>query len=827
MQAPPSLEGVVLDPSDAVVVGASITLRGPGRQQFTAFTDSSGNFRFDALAPGKYDVEVKQAGFKVFRLRADVGSKPPAPLRVKLEIEELQQNIDVDTADRRPNTEVGGNLDVIEFDPKMLQGLPILGNDIVGALSRLLGPGGAGGGSPTILVDGVPVDRLDVAPSAIASVRINSNPYSAEFARPGFGRWEFTTRSGAATFHGSLSFVLRDTHLDARAPLAATRPNERRRTYDGYLSGPVTKRTTFLLSFWREEGDLESVVLAFTPLGQIHQNIPNTQRNNLVSSQISHKTNKNTATLRYNVTTWTNRQADVGGITLPEAATNEDSVSHGASFTDRLVVSPKIVNELSIRADWTDSSTRSLQPGLPRLVVVDAFVGGGAQTDQHTTSVSLRFNDYVSWSHGRQLIKTGISIPEFSRQGLNDRSNFGGTYQFSSLADYQAGGPFSYEVQTGQSYLAYYRSQVAGFLQDDIRLRNNVSLGLGVRYEWQRYLPDYRRVGPRLALAWSPDKNRKTVIRTGSGVFYDSLNGATIGDWFRLNGQFLRQILIIDPNYPNPFSGGVIAPTAPLSLLHFDPTLRAPYTIQYGVSIDRQLTKTVTLSLNYLGTRGIDVFRSRDVNAPLPPLYLNRPDPSIGRLRQVESSGDQRGNTFAASIRGEFTRFLNASASYTFARTYGDTNGVGSYPANQYNLAGEWGRVGALHSFYFYGTIRAGKYFDLGIISSIRDGSPYSLTTGRDDFNTGFTNARPPGVSRNTLTGPTNVTLDVKWSREFALSKSKKEKGPMLQLAVDAFNVLNRSNFTSLVGNLSSPLFGQPVASLAARQMQITLGLRF
>jgi hypothetical protein len=139
---------------------------------------------------------------------------------------------------------------------------------------------------------------------------------------------------------------------------------------------------------------------------------------------------------------------------------------------------------------------------------------------------------------------------------------------------------------------------------------------------------------------------------------------------------------------------------------------------------------------------------------------------------------------------------------------------------------GEWSRASydARHFFYLYGTLTAGKFLKLGLIFSASSGKPWNVTTGLDDYHDGMANARPPGVPRNSRQGSGAATLDVRWSREFPLHG---KDGPSLALGVDAFNLFNRVNYSSYSGDLSSPLFGRPVAASPARRLQISLGVKF
>lgn len=254
-----------------------------------------------------------------------------------------------------------------------------------------------------------------------------------------------------------------------------------------------------------------------------------------------------------------------------------------------------------------------------------------------------------------------------------------------------------------------------------------------------------------------------------------------------------------------------------------------PYTVQYSVGVDRELRKGTTASINYVGSRGVAMFRSRDVNAPLPPDYVERPDPAFSRVRQIESRGRQHANSMQVAVRSRMSGRIQTTVQYTFGVVRNDTSGINALPANSYDLSGEYGRadVDQRHRLEALGQINGGSWLKIGIALSAGSGRPYSLTTGRDELNTGQVNARPAGVARNALVGPHTMSLDLRWSREFQLRGSSKSEGPAFSIGVSAFNVANRANLNNPVGNLSSPFFGQSIAAQPPRQVQMSAGVTF
>jgi hypothetical protein len=291
-----------------------------------------------------------------------------------------------------------------------------------------------------------------------------------------------------------------------------------------------------------------------------------------------------------------------------------------------------------------------------------------------------------------------------------------------------------------------------------------------------------------------------------------------LADLIFYDGQRLRSYLIPNPTYPDPYMAiGTLASQSP-EIVRLDPTVREPYSIQYSLAVERQIAKRATLSTTYRGARGFKLFRSVDVNAPLPPDYEVRPDPGVGIFRQIESAGRQTSDALDVTLQGDVTRFFTCLAQYTLSRTYNNTGGINWFPANQYDLSGEWARADfdQRHKLNMLGSFNVGKGMNLGVALTLASGAPYTLTTGLDPYHTGLANARPPGVARNSLQGPGYADLDLRWSRDFNLNKSKKEKGPVATVGFDAFNVMNHVNFAAFVGDMSSPFFGGASGYLVA-----------
>src|SRR5262249_50232480 len=510
------VSGVVLNTSEEVIAGGSVTV---GRNDVSKppavmTSDARGSFRFSRVASGSYEIEIQKNAFKPAVIQLTIGARAPAPLRVVMAIADLREEVAVEDRSSHVNTNPSENLDVIKLDRDSLNNIPVLGNDVIGALANLVDASSTGSGGATVLVDGLETTRK-VPASMIQEVRINQNPYSAEFARPGRGRIEVITKAGATEYHGEFGFIFRDFRLDARNAFALERPAEQRRIYEGTLTGPFGqgKKTSFFFSGNREEEDLQAVVFARTPAGLVSENVATPHRQSEFSFRVNHQVGaKTTYSIRFDFTEDSSRNDGVGGFNLPEAGANSRGGEHQIFFTHRQIISPKLINELTLRAGHEYGRTRSVRPGVPRLVVQDAFTGASGQADRRTTENHVQLNEFLSWTHGKHFVTGVLNVPDISRRGFSDETNFGGTFAFATLEDYLNNRPFLYSINQGDGHLAFWQKEFGLFAQDQIMARSNFSIALGLRYDKQNFLGDKNNFSPRLSFAYSPDKKRKTVL---------------------------------------------------------------------------------------------------------------------------------------------------------------------------------------------------------------------------------------------------------------------------------------------------------------------------
>jgi Carboxypeptidase regulatory-like domain len=825
-----TVTGIVLDPSAAAISSAQVTLTvqdGVAIQRTT--TNVSGKFSLEKVAPGIYRLDVEAGGFENATQSIAVGEDRVASVRITLKIASQSEVVTVGGKDLsvQVTTDAAENRNANTIDRDALDRVPVFDQDYITTLSRFLDDSSIGTNGVTLVVNGLEANGPGVTPSAVQEVKINQNPYSALYSRPGRARLEITTKGGTPDFHGTINFLVRNSVFDARNTFAVQKPPEQRQFYEGSLTGPLTrdKKTTFLVSLDQDFDDTQTFVNAEGVDGPIRENVAAPIHHFFGSGRVFHDfANGDQFWIGYSYEHQSFANQNVGGTTLPEAGYSTVSQEHEINVSYRHLFSPRWVNQLRFLVGYNDQRTSSANSA-PQVVVSGAFTGGGAQADFDRTESHFDGANVTTYSSGRHTVNFSVESPDISRRGFDDNTNRAGTYTFESLAAFQEGQPSTFVLQKGQPHVAFLEKVFGASVQDDFRWKPNFTLSVGLRYYWQNFFhDDSTNFAPRFGFAYAPAKKGKTVIRGGAGVFYDRTGPRPISDLLHYNGVTLLRLIPIEPVYPETpeLLAGV-----PTSVVALDPRSRIPYTVQFSIGVERQVTAKSTFSATYVGSRGIDLFRSIDANAPLPGTVI-RPDEGLGQERQIQSDGYQKSNGLELTFRGKPSKVFNGQVQYTLSKTYNNTSGITYFPADSFDPSRDWARSDndRRHKFDLLGSMHPIGLFTVGAALSLYSGKPVNVTTGSDDNHDGVVNDRPEGYSRNSLHGPGLINLDLNLSRDFILSRKRKE-ARTLSVTLNSFNVLNHANDVTYIGVISSPFFGQAVAAFPARRMQLNLEYKF
>jgi len=773
------------------------------------------------------------------------------------------------------------NASAVRLHGDLLRSLPARLEDPLAVASLFVDPAAIGAGGTKIVVDGVEGDTLDVPSSSVKSIAVDSNPYSAEFGRPGRGRIEVTTRRGSRVrLHRRLEFAYRDNNFDATNPFDAAHPSRQRDWVEGELDGPwLGGKASFFVGGDYLRDNNNSFITALTPSGAVSEPVPFPRRNaHLIARSDIRFSPLHTLSLRYNWNDDRLTNQGVGAFDLPERAWNSRNRTQELRISDVARVGTDFRNDFHFDFKYRPKTAGSVSDA-PAVLVDGSFNGGGAQVSRRNVEKAIEFQDLASYRLGPHSLRFG-GIVKSRLIDYTDASNFGGTYTFSGLLNFANNMPRQYTVNGGNPRVGFTQNEFAYFLQDEIRLRPRLNLLLGLRHELQSNLDEHANLAPRLALSAASEDGR-TIVRAGTGIFYQR-QPVTLEEQYRLlGGSNLRQVVLTNPSYP--LTGDPFAQAGPPNVLRLDPHLRAPYDIQASLGVERKLGEHTTLTAEYTLLRGQRLYRMRDINAPQPATGI-RPDPNFLNVDQFETTGSSRSDSLKLGVRATIADRLHLVAQYTLSHASDDTScifpqpGLCSPPADSYHLAGERGPADydQRHRFNLAAVLYLPGDFTLGCVASLSSGAPYNITTGFDDNQDTVFNDRPtlgnpaasfqsfavdgravggtPGVlydgaqalfagrlvpttpssvhwliqpgpgnvGRNSGRGPAFADIDLRVAKRFVL----REKTQDVELRLDAFNLLNHVNYYNYVGTLTSPYFGRANDAHVPREIQLSVRVR-
>ena len=829
--------GLVTDPSGAVVSEAQVAVASRNEEvKVNVSTDLNGRFSTQPLPPGAYTVNISKNGFEPQERTVTLTNRDAA-LNVVLPLARQQYSVTVDGGQSQLDTSTEAHQNAFTLDHDSLTNLPMKDGDVLSALSSFVNP--AGGTAPTIIVDGMERTDADLSLDSIQQVRINNNAYSAEFPKPGKDRIEIDTRGGADDFHGGFTVRARNSVFDARNPLSPDKLPFSREGYEINLSGPIVKRKlTFFVDANREQQQQSEPVFAYLPSGILQTDtLSPVERNRFLARLDWQASPSHRIGIKYELHIDRTQNGGVGGFSLPDLGTSLYHHDYRIEISDQYVVSPEMLNSFRIALGTNYQSLTSAN-NQPLITVQGAFSNGGAQVNEWREEPRTDMLDTLSYSTGPNTWKFGASA-NFHPFRTYNADNFGGTYNFASLAAYEAQQPELFTITTGNPLLTYHQSDYAWFAQYEKKI-GSATVFAGVRHEFQSGVSRYGNLAPRVAVALAPGKDHRTVIRVGAGMFYDRRPPPILEQSLRYNGVQTGQYILANPIYAvvDPQALGSLAPA---SVWRIDPSITLPRIYQSSATVERQLPGGFVLVSDYTYQRGDHLFRARDINAPLPATGV-RPLPDRGDIDQIESSASSRGNILNWTLKSAPKRRFQFFAQYTLSWLYDDTGGAfppppgtntGSanlfaalLPANSYDLRPEWGRANndARHRFGLSGSVRLPWQLSLGTLTTIRSGLPFNITTGQDNAE-GIANVRPLGITRNTGEGPGQVSVDVHLGRKFSIHAGDHKID--VDTGIDSFNVLNHTNLNNYIGVLSSPLYGRANSAMDGRQMQFTLQAHF
>jgi hypothetical protein len=894
-----TLSGRIEDARGAVVSGASvIATHIETKQQLTTTSDYEGWFRFPYLRTGAYDLKIDAQGFSAVTKQLTVSVGQSLDLPVKLDVAGVSAQVNI-----------GSDVPVIEtvrtqitetIRPNEIHELPLNSRNYLDLALLIPGVSPTNTGSNqrfaetsavpgqgisiagqrnlynSFVVDGVSAndDAADLtgtyySEEVIDQFQVVTSGGIAEFGRASGGVVNILTKSGTNDWRGNLYGFFRNQRFDARNPLAPAKDLLTQAQYGLTLGGPLRRERTFFFSNFEQTRRNYSTVLTISPVAVTSINnrlravnypgplvstgvVPASFDTTNFFTRIDHSINqRNQLSARYSlyhIDAINSRS--VGGLNAVSRGTGLNDTDQTVQVSNVTTFSTRTLNEA--RFQFTNSKLDApVNDDIGPAVGISGVANFGTATVSPLARDINLFEavDNISTQRGAHSLKFGGGFL-YNRVNILFPGAVQGVYAFSSLNNFLNGNYLNYQQAFGAPSQLQSNPNIGVFIQDEWRIRPDLTLNAGLRYDLQ-FLPDPIKtdtdnVAPRMGIVYAPG-DRKTVVRASFGLFYDRIPlRATSNALQRDGSRFL--VVQLSPTQPGaPVFPNVLAvqpaalPTKP-NITRIDPNIEASYSEQANLQIERELPGNAVISVGYLHLRALHVILSRNVNVPTVAAStgipnLGRPDPNWGNISRFESSGNSYYDGMVVSFNERAARWANLRVSYTLSKTIDDAgNFFFSTVQNNFNIRDDRGLSDndQRHRLVVSGSLEAPQQtksvlrgFQLGYIFTYGSRLPFNVLLGSDRNLDTNNNDRPLGVGRNTGRGFDFASLDLRLSRSFRITERVG-----LQLLAEGFNVLNRANLgvpnnTFGAGSTPSPTFGQPTAAFDPRQFQFGMKVSF
>jgi Carboxypeptidase regulatory-like domain len=853
------LTGIVSDPSGAGIPKASVRLTNASGASYDATTSTEGIYQFKAVPAGVYTLKAIAPGFNLLtQENVQVTANQVQQVNVSLIIHIEEEKVQVTDETTKVDVDSANNAGQVVMKGKDLEALSDDPDELASELQALAGPS-AGPNGGQIYIDGFTAGQLPPKAS-IREIRINQNPFSSEYDKLGYGRVEILTKPGTDQLHGQFSVMGNTTALNSKNPfILGPVPDYDSTQYSGNLGGSPSKKLSFFFNLQRRNLNELSVVdtpyvdPATLQITTLNGAFPNPRTRTEVSQRFDYQfAPNNTLTARYQY--WRNNESGdgIGGFGLSTLAYNALGTEHTFQMTDTQVLGPRAINETRFQYIHQERDQNPLN-STPVISIQGAFATGGSSSGiSLDTQNRYELQNTTYFNVGKHAVKYGGRLRATTDDYLSN-AGFNGAYVFGSRVDPTVTGcnvpqrPSSCPVISGlQAYILTLQDQAANvpfssngagpstyavnsnatgaaaanvtwfdgalFLQDDWRIRPNVTLSTGLRYETQNNLGDRADFAPRIGIAWGlgggKNKSPKTVLRGGYGIFYDRFTSDLVLQEQLQNGIIQQQFLIQNPPFFNP-NGPAPVPTTttqPQVVYQLNPALRTPYIMQAGATIERQLSKYANLSVTYLNSRGVHQFYTNYVPNPTVPVNPQQ------ITYEHASGGTFKQNQLILNSRVQMGARFSLWGYYTLNYAHSDTSGAGYIPSVPCGAPGllsgapcgieeDYGRApfDVRHRAFVGGSISMPWGLRASPFLVAQSGSPFNITTDQNVYGINTYNARPtmgtcgdPGVKAtaygcfnlvaqpgqigipiNEETGPARVSLNMRFSKTFGFGEKK------------------------------------------------------
>ncbi len=819
---PVVLSGSVADPDNAVIPGATLTLTpvpGRGGQAYVVKSGDDGTYSFRGVPPGNYALTIVMPGFASYvREGVKIGDAASVPvLNAKMAIENTQTTVNVTANQNTVSVDQDNNASSTVLTGKDLDALSDDPDELSSELTALAGPSsGPNGGQ--IYIDGFTGGQLPPK-SSIREIRINQNPFSAQYDKAGFGRIEIFTKPGTDKFRLFAQINGNEKDFNTGSPFTnnATQPGYQTIFSFGQFSGPLSKTASFTVgSSFRQ---IQSNAIIDPPaIFSTTQNsgVPcapeqagctlfQTATGNGYSAsqfvpQIRYDVRprfdlalgaKNTLTVQFQYEHNSQQNQGIGGTSLYSQGYNETSAETTLQMSDTQVISDKIINETRFEYQ-RPTITATPFTTTAQVQVQGAFTSGQTQSiagNESDTQNHFEVQNYTSIALAKHFIRIGGRFRDTSETNTSTVAS-SGDFTYASIQDYEAASPEDFTITqytNNPSGTVHTNTEDVGvYAEDDWKPKPTWTLSYGLRFESQNYIHDHADFAPRTSTAYQ--LNKKTVLRAGFGIFYDRLGLGNQLQTIRNNGVNQQQYTI---SSASDVAGSTIAPTCSpanptgpaattpygcditasrLTVNTIQPNLHAPYTIQENIGFDRQLFPNATMSVNYQHIEGQHQFVSNVPN------YATATAPTAadpaGQPLNYQYASEAAFNQNQLIVNANVRNFHNASFGGYYALNFAlsNTGGIGSFTSVPNDLHADWGRASfdRRNLLVLWGSYNLPHLVTISPLLFAFGGNPYNITSGLDPYNIDDFSSRAEYAPAGDVAGGTNYVKSIGGCGTFA-----------------------------------------------------------
>jgi hypothetical protein len=844
----------VVDVTGAILPGATVTVIGEGAAApITTATNESGIATLAGLRLGRVTIRAEFTGFdagEITNVRLRAGDNKQ---QLELALTAFEDTIEVGQDARAAASDPNGGSLSMQLTPEEIEALPDDPNDLIRQLVEMAG------GSARVRIDGFNNGSLP-SRDVIRSIRIVRDTFPAENHSADNDGIDIITQAGVGPIRGGFSTRVRDSVFSGSNPFVDVKAPERTQNYDVNLGGTIVPNKSSFSLFAGGRKQFDTPVATFTTASGSKQSAllgrrPNDGWN--FNSMLDYAlTRQHMLRVGYSQNYSSRSNLGIGGFDLAERAYSSESRGNQLRLQETGPVGRNAFLNTRLQLRWNQSGSRS-QIEAPTIRVLDGFTSGGAQVTGGRTQKDFELTSDLNYVRGRHTMRTGIQL-EGRHYRSDEASNYLGTYIFSSREDYDTGRPRNYTQRLGDPLVAYSHLEAGLYVQDDFRLRQNLTFSPGLRYEAQTHVHDLTGFAPRLGLTWAPGKDGRTTLRTSWGVFYNWLGANVYEQTLRVNGIRQREINIVNPTYPELGGDGTISATNKYVL----GDLKMERIYRYSAGIDRTVSPKMRTSLAFSIARYGNQLRGVNRNAPVNGL---RPDPAFANVIEVISDASMRtidvvpdfSLNFAGGVRNANTakwdvRRTVIRFNYRYRRAENNSDGAFSVPPTG-SLDDQWSWASSDTRHRLRGTVSTQALRNLNAQLSWdgNSGAPYTITTGTDDNGDSIFNDRPlmsiaddgrPVLTpRNSARLPWRSTFSANVSYTIPIGAPPTEggaggrggprgRGPGgrqkgVTINVNVNNLTNRANYSGFSGVMTSPYFLQ--ATSVSNPRQVDLSVRF